>query len=543
MNAGLDFLQRLALLVWLAVLLLFLSSLTALFFASRRVRLDVTVNWYRHRPLGRTTLRPLLLTVAVAIVCALLVQISPLETPAMRLALVLVGAGVTWVSFDWSWKQASAWVYHQAEENLAWRDRTRTAVAELRRQFEANGARQTACRLLYEVLGANHAYLYTRSGDSFTLSASAPSAPESDVSFSGASLLRHELTSGHTYRCLRVMEPNGRNRRIWSKGMPARLEAEQSLLASVDAHVVVPLQDGAALPGLIVLGARGSGEGYSCEHLRFAEAIARQLVSSLAMSELSRTIVAQSKESTVASASRRAALATRGHLTPPDSFELPDLDFAAEHWLGDIPGGAFYDIVSVPNRAAAFFLAEVPGPDEEAAVRLVQLQALLRTRARAYTEDLAELLESTHRALGPRAADRPPVGLFCARYVSGSGKLQYLNAGVYPPLLIRRTSEGAQITRLSCGGPPIGVGPEGPRQVGEVEVRPGDLVAIGSAGLAQAPGPECEVWGEPRFIDTVQSWESQRARDIAHLTLHSVYEFTGKNMMAPPRFLIILRPC
>ena len=92
MNAGLDFLQRLALLVWLSVLLLFLSSLTAFFFASRRVRLDITVSWYRHRPLGRTTLRPLLLTVAVAIVSALLVQISPLETPAIRFALVLVGA-------------------------------------------------------------------------------------------------------------------------------------------------------------------------------------------------------------------------------------------------------------------------------------------------------------------------------------------------------------------------------------------------------------------------------------------------------------------
>ncbi|MBN9663483.1 MAG: SpoIIE family protein phosphatase [Acidobacteria bacterium] len=543
MNAGLDFLQRLALLLWLAVLLLFLSSLTALFFASRRVRLDVTVSWYRRRPLGRTTLRPLLLTVAVTIVSALLVQISPLETPTMRLALVLVGAGVTWVAFDWSWKQTSAWMKHQAAENLAWRDRTRSALADLRRQFDAGAARQTACRLLHDILGADHAYLYMRSGDSFTLSASAPSPPESDVSFSGASLLRHELTSGHTYRCLRVMESNGRSRRLWSKGMPARLEAEQSLLSSVDAHVVVPLQDGAALPGLIVLGPRGLGEGYSCEHLRFAEAIASQLVNTLAVCELSRNVLAQSKDVTVAQVSRRAALATRAHLAPPDSFELPDLDFAAEHWMGDQPGGTFYDIVSVPNRAAAFFLAEVPGPDEQAAVRLVQLQALLRTRARAYTEDLAELLESTHRALGTGAADHPPIGLFCARYVSGSGKLQYVNAGVYPPLLIRRTSEGAEIIRMSCGGPPIGVGPEGPRQVGEVEIRPGDLVAIGSAGMAQAPGPECEVWGEPRYIDTVQSWESQRARDIAHLTLHSVFEFTGKNMMAPPRFLIILRPC
>ncbi|QOY90480.1 PP2C family protein-serine/threonine phosphatase [Paludibaculum fermentans] len=543
MNAGLDFLQRLALLVWLAVLLLFLSSLTAFFFASRRVRLDITVSWFRHRPLGRTTLRPLLLTVAVAIVCALLVQISPLETPTMRIALVLVGAGVTWVSFDWTWKQITAWVNHQAEENLAWRERTQAAVEELRRQFDAEASRQTACRLLQDVLAASHVYFYARSADSFSLTAAAPSPPESDVSFSRASLLRQELTNGHTYRCLRVMEPNGRSRRMWSKGMPARLEAEQSLLASVDAHVVVPMQDGAGLPGLFVLGPRRGGEGYSCEHLRFAEAIARQLVSSLAVAELTQAATASASESAVEQAARRAAKATRTHLTPPDRFELPDLDFAAEYWMGDIPGGAFYDIVSVPNRAAAFFLAEVPGPDEEAAVRLVQLQALLRTRARAYTEDLAELLESTQRALGPNAVGRPPVGLFCARYVAGSGKLQYLNAGVYPPLLIRRTSEGAEIMRLSCGGPPIGIGPEGPRQVGEVEIHSGDLVAIGSAGLAQAPGPECEVWGEPRYIDTVQSWESQRARDIAHLTLHSVYEFTGKNMQAPPRMLIILRPC
>ncbi|WP_321477769.1 PP2C family protein-serine/threonine phosphatase [uncultured Paludibaculum sp.] len=542
MNAGLDFLQRLALLVWLAVLLLFLSSLTAFFFSSRRVRLDIVVSWYRNRPLSRNTMRPLLLTVAVAIVCALLVQISPSETPAMRIALMVVGAGVTWVSFDWSWKQLCAAVQRQSDANLAWRDKTDAALSELRLRFEPGGIRQAACDLIARTLGARHVYLYTRAGDSFSLSASMPLTPESDVSFSVASLLRHELTSGHTFRCLRVMTADGRRPRRWSKGMPARLEAEQSLLMSVDAHVVAPVQSGAELSGFFILGPHMEVTGYSGEHLRFAEAVARQMVASLAVAELFQAELGKLREVAQDQASRRAARTTRTHLIPPDRFELPDLDFAAEHWTGDLPGGAFYDIVSVPNRAAAFFLAEVPGPDEEAAARMVQLQTLLRTRARAYTEDLAELLESTQRALGPSAANRPPIGLFCARYVSGSGRLQYLNAGAYPPVLIRRTAEGAEIMRLTCGGAPIGAGPEGPRQVGEVEIRSGDLLAIGSAGLAQAPGLDGETWGEPRYIDTLQSWESQRARDIVHLTLHSVHEFSGKNPQVPPRLLIVLRP-
>lgn len=541
MNAGLDSLQRLALLVWLAVLLLFLSFLTALFFASRRVRLDVTMSWRRSRTVGRSAVRPLLLTAAVAIVCALLVQISPGETPTMRVALMVVGAGVTWVSFDWSWKQVAAAVERRAQQNLVWRDRTDEALNELRQIFEAETIRQAACRLAGEELNARHVYLYALSADTFTLAESWPGPPDSDVSFSPASLLREELTTGHTFHSLRVMEPDGRTARVWSKGMPARLEAEQSLLASVEAHVVTPLRDGASLAGFLILGPRIGGTGYSCEHLRFAEALAAQVVAGTAVAVHFREARIRTNDEAMEQASRRTARNMRAHLVAPDRFELPDLDFAAEYWMGDVPGGGFYDIVSVPNRAAAFFLAEVPGADEDAAVRMVQLQALLRTRARAYTEDLGELVESTERALGANSGGGGPIGLFCARYVAESRRLQYLNAGVYPPVLVRRTDIGAEIMRLTAGGPPLGPGPEGPRQVGEVEIRKGDLVAIGSAGLPLAPGPDGMPWSDPRYIDTLQSWESQRARDIAHLTLHSAHEHTGRNMQVPPRHLIVLR--
>lgn len=541
MNAGLDSLQRLALLVWLAVLLLFLSFLTGLFFSSRRVRLDVMLNWSRNRHLGRSTVRPLLLTAAVAIVCALLAQISPSETPTMRMALMLVGAGVTWVSFDWSWKQVSAMVERKSAEHLEWRRRGDAAVAELRRQLEAETIHLAACRLLGEELRAGHVYLYLHTSDSYTLAESWPVPPDNDVSFSAASLLRHELTNGHHFHSLAVRERDGRPR-TWTRGMPARLEAEQSLLAEVEAQVVTPLQDGDSLAGFFVLGPREGSGGYDGDHLRFAEALAGQVVSGLAVAAQYRDAQARLNEEAMEQASRRSARATRTFLAPPDRFELPDLDFAAEYWMGDLPGGVFYDIVSVPNRAAAFFLAEVPGPDEEAAVRMIQLQALLRTRARAYTEDLGELLESTQRALAPSSVNRAPIGLFCARYVAGQRSLQYLNAGVYPPVFIRRTAKGAEIKRLTCGGPPIGEGPQGPRQVGEVEFEAGDLVAIGSAGLAEAPGPDGARWGERGYIDTLQDWESQRARDIAHLALHSAHEYTGRNMQVPPRMLIVLRP-
>jgi len=540
MIPALDRLQWLALLVWVAVLLIFLCSVSVVFFASRTLRVDVGAVWFRHRQ-SRSTIRPTLLTVAVAIVCGLLLQISSNETLAMRLSLMLVGAGVTWVSFDWGWKQIAAFAQHRSEETRLWRERASSVCSELEKLFDAKAIQETSCRLLRQSLDCHHVYLFLPAGTSYILATSDPLAPDTDVSFAVNSLLEQELTTGFTYRALRVASEAAQRAETWSKGHASRLAAEQAMLRSLQAEVVVPLQRKAELSGFFILGPRMDETGYTLPHLRMAEEVARQTAASIVIAAHSQPAFEEATEQAHEQAARRNARATRTHLAPPDRFEIPGLDFSAQYWQGESPGGSFYDIVGLPNRAAAFFLADIQGPAEETAVRLVQLQALLRSRAWAYNEDLPELLESTQRALALSAANRPPIAIFCARFVARSRKLQYVNAGHLAPFVVRQTPDGAEVTRLTAGGPPLGTMVESPRIEGEVTLQRGDVVAVPSAGVLATPSPAGELWGESRLISTILQAQSNKSVEIASSTLRLAEEFSEKSPAAPPRVLLVMR--
>lgn len=543
MAAELDRLQWLALLLWLAVLLLFLSSLTALFFSSRSARVHLRIAWFRHRGSARHTLRPLLLAAAVAIVASLLLQISAGETWAMRLSLVLVGAGVTFVSFDWAWKQTSIWIIHRSGQAREWRLRGESARRQLHGVIEPALLRHKACQLIQENLQISHASLFLLQGRVYRrVEASSQQPCSGDAEFPMESLLHQELTSGWSFQSLTLVDGRHGTPVEWSRLAAGDLQGEQAQLAQLSAHVAVPLQSQLNLDGFLLLGPRNDGGGFSTHHLEFAEGVAKQLVDCTHIASVLQPILERVTEQAHEQATRRTARSTRTHLSPPQRTDIPGLDYGADYWLGDKPGGVCYDIIGLPKRMAAFLLADVSGPIEDAAVRLVQFQALLRSRAWAYNEDLAELVESTARGLSLSLANHPPISFFCARPIVGGRRMQYLNAGHFPPIVLRRTSSGAEITRLHIGGPAIGESLGTPYQVGEIELQPGDLVAIPSRGLVHALNSESETWGESRLVDSLLGWESRPVREIVQQALHSVDAFTGKDPNQPPRFLIALRP-
>ncbi|HEY3444502.1 MAG TPA: PP2C family protein-serine/threonine phosphatase [Paludibaculum sp.] len=542
MAANLDHLQWLALLVWLTVLVVFLASVAALFFSSRSARIHLRLVWFRHRASSRPTLRPLLLTAAVTIAAALFLQISAGETWAMRLSLVLVGAGVTFVSFDWAWKQATIWIDDRSGQAREWMLRGDSARRQLQGLFEPAALRLKACQLIQENLQVSHAGLWTLDGYAYRRVESAPRQQAVAAEFYLNSLLHQELTSGWSFESLVLVDPRHQAPRRWSRITEGNLEAEQAQLAAISAHVAIPLQSEFNLEGFFLLGPREGGAAFCPHHLHFAETVARQLVDCLHVCATIQPVFSRVTEEAHEQATRRTARATRTHLSPPQRTEIPGIEFGADYWLGDKPGGVCYDIIGLPKRMAAFLLADVPGPIEDAAVRLVQFQALLRSRAWAYNEDLAELVESTARALLLSTANHPPIAFFCARPILGGRRMQYLNAGHYPPILLRRTGSGAEVTRLHSGGPAIGETLDIQYQVGEIELQAGDLVAIPSRGLVNALNSESEIWGESRLVDSLLGWESRPVKEIVQQALHGVDAFTGKDPNQPARFLIVLRP-
>lgn len=528
--------------LWVTVLLMFLCCLALIFFYTRTLRLDLEVSWFHHDIPSRKALRPMVLTLAVIFVCVLVMQFSDRESLVIQAVVAVSAAAVTSVFFSWAWSQAAAWTRRRSAEYSQWSARSEDACAEIRKHFDPPEIESCACNLLVERLGCTNAILYLKSGAVFRPYASAPTLLETEVSFSATALLCRELGRGLRFRPLALVDARTGAPLRWSAATPASLEAEQTLLASLAAHLAVPMQLGNSLVGFLLLGPRSGGDEYSPHHVRFAEAIARQTLVSLTVSDSARLAGERAAKEVEETAARARTRKIRGLLAPPDRLTLDALDLTAEYWAGTSAGGCFYDILALPDGSALVCLASVAGAEEEAAVRLVQLQAVLRGRAAAPGADLAAMIKSTSSALANYAAGALPIALFCARYDPATSTLQYVNAGHFPPILLRRTPEGASALRLNAGGAALGGPADEPLERGSLQLMSGDLLALVSEGVVTARNSQGEPWGEGRLIDTLLSWESQPARDIAHLTLHTVEEFTDKDPTAPARFIFVLRP-
>jgi sigma-B regulation protein RsbU (phosphoserine phosphatase) len=95
--------------------------------------------------------------------------------------------------------------------------------------------------------------------------------------------------------------------------------------------------------------------------------------------------------------------------------------------------------------------------------------------------------------------------LFFAVYDSRRRLLQYSNAGHFPPLHLR--ARGV-VDRLTADGIPLGLMEEASYGQGQRELAAGDLLALYTDGIVEAPSPEGVEFGEDRLVEVLRRHET-----------------------------------
>jgi serine phosphatase RsbU (regulator of sigma subunit) len=429
----------------------------------------------------------------------------------LRLIWGVAGSALLVAAGFWAWAAVREFSSARSAATRQWHNHAAEACRQIREWMEAPAVRVAACRALSEGLQTTDVRLFLREERTFKAA--------------------HD-TSGHE-REPREYAPEAPLLRILDRLPPG----EAFAFEDDGPRLGVPVAAGRALDGFFLI----TGGPYTLPMQRYAVEIARETARALAVADLA------AKQADVRAASqieRRDLDNTRRalqHLVAPDLPSIAGLDYAAEFWRGDRPGGQFLDLITLPQGALGVVLADLPGFGLDAAIRMAQLQTLLRSRFWAYAEDLPELLQSTERAL---RASRPASGqvrVFLGRYQPGSRTLTYLNAGALAPLLVRRGGEGAQVLRLPPTAPPMVSGSPEPVHTADLTLESGDLLAAFNPGLVEAFNAANEPWGEGRLIQTLLAWETQRAADLVSLTLRTVEEHTAHQLSAPDRTMVLLK--
>ena len=164
---------------------------------------------------------------------------------------------------------------------------------------------------------------------------------------------------------------------------------------------------------------------------------------------------------------------------------------------------------------------------------MANLQAHLRslsgltrgTTDRMTPIDLVKTLQQVNRVVWKSTAAQHYATLFFGLYDDSTRRLIYVNCGHNPPVLLRA---GGSVDRLKATATVIGLFEKWECVASEVQLDPGDLLAIFSDGVTEAMLGE-EEFGELRFLDKLRDTRQLPLDQVVTTVFTAVQQFSAGN--------------
>jgi len=305
----------------------------------------------------------------------------------------------------------------------------------------------------------------------------------------------------------------------------SRLEASRATLA-------VPLSAGDRVEGVLAIGERASGTPFSAEDRDVAQALARQALAAIENVRLQRV----SEEKQRQDRELQVAREIQRSLLPPRAPELAGFELAGLSRPCFEVGGDCYDWIPLVDDRLALVVADVAGKGTPASLLMASVHAFVH--ALAGTTSPVELVSRLNRFLFARTQASRFVTLCYAELDPRTRRFAYVNAGHVPPY---RLASGESLTRLSDGGPALGLLPEAVYAVGELSLAPGEVVAIVTDGVSEAMSPDDREFGDDRIGEALRRLHAESASAALDGLVAAVGEWVGARGESDDLTAVILR--
>src|ERR1700730_2880779 len=178
-----------------------------------------------------------------------------------------------------------------------------------------------------------------------------------------------------------------------------------------------------------------------------------------------------------------------------DNFEIAGEIFPVRHLSGD-----FFKVMPLDD-VLGLAVGDIAGKGLSAGIWQAHLIDLIQRCARAYLHP-ADVIAGVNRELCLDHSEPPITALFFARIDPLQNELQYCNAGLPAPLIMRRDTS---VDRLEEGGPMLGAVQEASYNCGTVYLNPGDMLIAYSDGLTECRNHQDEEFEIRRLSAAVES--------------------------------------
>jgi sigma-B regulation protein RsbU (phosphoserine phosphatase) len=299
-----------------------------------------------------------------------------------------------------------------------------------------------------------------------------------------------------------------------------------------DAATAVPMlgREG-RLVGVLALGARMSEEPYSGEDMRLLASVASQAGMALENFRLARDIAEKLETERSAAREMEIAKEVQSRLLPQTAPVLKTLECAGRCLQAWRVGGDLFDFLELGQDQVALVLADVSGKGVHAALLMANLQAHLRSLSgftrgatgRMTLPGLVETLQQVNRTLWQSTSAQHYATLFFGLYDDSTRRLTYVNCGHNPPMLLRGNGG---VERLEATATVIGLFEKWDCEAREIDLEPGDLLAIFSDGVTEAMLGE-EEFGEPRLLDELRATRGLGVEQVVTTVFTAVQKFSA----------------
>ena len=289
-------------------------------------------------------------------------------------------------------------------------------------------------------------------------------------------------------------------------------------LKEIGVELIVPMQIKQNTKGLILLGKRNFGGGFSKSDIEFVSSLGSLAIISIENSSLFKeTLEKQRIEKDLELAKK-----IQQNLLPSKLPIMKNFEIAAYNQAARQVGGDYYDAIRLDDNRVLISIADVSGKGVQAALLMANLQAFLQSISKQ-NNDLITASNLLNDLVSDNTSDGRFITFFWGILDDENKQLESVNMGHNPPLLIR----SGEIQKLKLGGMIMGVLPTVMPYKSEIlKLEKDDLLILFTDGITEAMNENDEEYSDERLEQLTLGIKVESAEEALKMILDDVKIFT-----------------
>ncbi|NWG29647.1 MAG: serine/threonine-protein phosphatase [Ignavibacteriaceae bacterium] len=186
-------------------------------------------------------------------------------------------------------------------------------------------------------------------------------------------------------------------------------------------------------------------------------------------------------------------------------------------------GGDLLDFIQIDENKFGIAVGDVAGKGLSAALLMAKLQSTIRALVYDYPS-LETLGDKINKIFHRDSPSKIFASLVYVEIICESGELKFINAGHYPPLIVKKE----MVEQLEKDAPALGLIKEAVFNKQHLSLEQNDFLIIYSDGLTEAKNESGEFFGETKLIELLANRHKMTSQQLGEMIIATVDFFTGK---------------